>query len=125
MSENLVKLNNDTTYVKYKECKAGDVLLHKATFVGTSTSKFGKPNYNFIESNGKRVTLNATGGLTYHFKDIQPSNDKFYKLVYGGKDIMKKGPFAGKEFHAIDVYMYGVNGEEKAQEQTSFDGILP
>lgn len=96
---------------KWTLWKAGDSVVGK--LVGTSEDNYGKSNYEIevIEVDfqgesqpnlGEILVLNSNGSLDASMEKITTGD--VFKVIYGGKDTLKKGKYAGKEFHKLSVY---------------------
>lgn len=94
------EVGGSKTYVKYSECKAGDVVV-EGHFIGSVPSKFGGNNHEFRTESGKIVSLNKSGQLDYCLKHIAVGD--YVRVVYEGKTILDKGTFKGKEAHNFKV----------------------
>jgi len=91
-------------YVKYPECKEGDVLVNNAKFVGTKQGKFGAQHYFEELESGERVCLNSSGQLNYLVEEhLIPG--RVCKVVYKGKVTLTKKAMSGKEAHNFDMYL--------------------
>lgn len=117
---NFTQVLGKSLYKPWKQWEAGEYLVGK--FVSESTDKFGNPNYKVevIETNfeenapkaGEYLTLNSSGSLKKAFQDIEEG--QVIKVIYKGEDTVKKGKFAGKVYHAMEVLVAGdkVNTED-------------
>jgi hypothetical protein len=116
---------------KWTTWKSGDSVVGK--LISTSTDNYGKPNYDIevIECDfqgeiepavGDVMSLNANGSLDKAMETI--STGDIFKVVYSGKDVLKKGKYAGKEFHKLSVYRADV-GSQPVQEtqEDSLDSL--
>lgn len=87
-------------YVKYSECKAGDVLV-EGWFIDTKPGLYGA-QYYFIDETGKTTVLNKSGQLDYQMSHSINKED-FLRITYMGKIILEKGPMKGKESNQFKI----------------------
>jgi hypothetical protein len=88
------------SYVKYSECKAGDIVV-EGYFVGSTPSKFGGNNHEFRTESGAIVSLNKSGQLDYCLKHIEKGD--YVRVIFEGKVVLDKGTFKGKEANQFKV----------------------
>lgn len=60
-----------------------------------------KLDYKFQTEDGQTVIINGTGSLSYRMKSVTPGT--LTKVIYNGKEKIKKGKMAGREAHSFDV----------------------
>lgn len=109
------KVGGPRTYVKFSECKVGDVLV-EGKYIGTVANQFNKdkPNYEFKPLNGEaNVVLNSAGKLVY-LMDTYVQVGDLVQVTYKGKSKIDKGPMKGKEAHDFEVAV-----DDSAREQMS------
>lgn len=96
------KVGGKKNYIKYSECKKGDVLV-LGEYLGTSPNKFGNDNFEFKQLEDGAITcLNHAGGLAYTIENNVDIGD-VVRVTYMGKVEIETGSFAGKEAHTFDV----------------------
>lgn len=85
-------------YPKWGECTAGEVVV-EGVFKEKFKGRFGA-QYLFSTETGD-VVLSKSGQFDNQMEKVTPG--QIVRVVYGGKDVMKNGPFKGKEVHRIAV----------------------
>lgn len=98
------KVGGPRTYVRYADCKKGDVLV-EGTYIGTVPNQYNKdkPNYEFAQSNGEaNLVLNSAGKLNYLMDNFVTEGD-VVQISYLGKSKVEKGPMKGKDAHDFEV----------------------
>lgn len=96
-----VKVSGSKKYFKYSECKKGDVLVSSGTYLGIEEGKFGI-EHNYKLPSGEIVVLNSAGKLNYLMSKFA-SAGTVCNVIYGGKIVLQKGDFKGKESHDFDL----------------------
>jgi len=96
-----VKVSGSKKFFKYGECKKGDVLIAGGTYLGQEEGKFGI-EHNFKLPSGELAVLNSAGHLNWLVQNFLPVGT-VCNIVYGGKDVIAKGTFKGKESHRFDL----------------------
>jgi hypothetical protein len=72
------------------------------SFAGLVENKFG--NLSVVLKNGTReIHLPASGSLKYQLQSVPAGST--VKIVYKGKEILKKGPMAGRAANQFDVFV--------------------
>lgn len=93
-------------YFKYTDCKAGDVLIEKAEFTGTTEGKYGA-QFNFIEvDTGQHVVLNKSGQFEWRLEQGHMNVGEVFRITFQGKEKIEKGTYAGKEANKFDIEKY-------------------
>jgi hypothetical protein len=90
------------TYIKYAECKQGQVLV-EGVFKASEMGNFDKLNHIFKTSAGETV-LNSTGKLDY-LVGTYLTPGMTCRVVYLGKIVLLKGKMKGKESHDFELYV--------------------
>lgn len=106
---------------KWADWSVDDVVIGK--FVGTYEDKFKNTNYKiqvldaqFQDADagealvGKTLALNSSGSLDKQMEQVQEG--EYISCTYGGKVMLTKGPFAGKEAHSMSVSIVEVTEED-------------
>jgi hypothetical protein len=93
------KVGGSRKFVKYSECKPGQVLVD-GKFLRTEEGRFGL-NHVFLEEAGETV-LNSSGHLnwlleTYGFEGA------VCRVTYLGKEKLTRGNMKGKEAHRFEL----------------------
>lgn len=96
-----VKVSGSKKYFKYSECKKGDVLVSGGTYLGVEEGKFGI-EHNYKLPSGEIVVLNSAGKLNYLMSRFAAAGT-ICNVIYGGKIVLQKGDFKGKESHDFDL----------------------
>ena len=87
------------SYVKYKECVKGDVLV-EGKYIRSFQGKFGI-QHEFDDVNVGVKVLNSSGQLNYKMDFIRPN--EVVKIVYEGMITLDKGAMKGKDSHQFTV----------------------
>ena len=116
-----MKINLGTEYKKIAETPVGEVIA-KGTYVGLGEDKFGNPTVLLRGEDGSDICVNSCGGLTKRIAKglamrVIKENVSFLTLTRLESGIIKKGPFAGKEAHSVDVDV------DEVKEETTDHGI--
>ena len=90
------------TYISYKECKPGDVLVD-GVFKASEMGNFDKLNHIFRTTAGETV-LNSSGKIDYLIEQFLTPGMRC-KVVYLGKIVLTKGKYKGKESHDFELYV--------------------
>ena len=80
----------------------GDKLVHEGMYTGSKEGVYGR-THHFKEKSGKVVGLSG-GQMNYLVEDagiIVPGRS--YNVYYEGKNVIPKGPMAGKEAHSFSI----------------------
>lgn len=98
------------TYVKYRDCEDGDVLV-EGIYIGKEVSqKYKNLQYTFKQTvDGSLVCLNATTSLN-KWIDAEVSEGDQVFIRYVTRGIVKTGAMAGKEYIQLEM---GVDKERK------------
>lgn len=86
-------------YVKYNECKAGDIVA-EGHYLSRTMGKFGA-QYNFMSEDGKQTVLNKSGQLEYALQHVEAGD--YLRVIYEGEITLEKGTFKGKKAHQFKV----------------------
>jgi hypothetical protein len=100
------KEEGSANFRAYETLSAGDIVA-EGWVEGFTASKFKGDNIVVREGNGECVIVNHCGSLAYRMKEARPnpiSIGDYIKVVYKGKEVMKKGVFAGKDVHEVALY---------------------
>jgi hypothetical protein len=92
------KIETNRRYVKYTQCKKGDVLVKNGTYVKSEENKmYGGLNHLFREEEDGVITvLNKSGKLDWLIQThLQPGSK--CRITYQGKSVVSKGKFAGRD----------------------------
>ena len=89
-------------YTKYADFNEGDVLV-EGTYSHSAEGKFGIQHY-FDNMEGRTVCLNKAGMLD-KFVDSSLWSGRAVKVVYGGKQPIEKGQYAGKEAQTFKFFV--------------------
>lgn len=88
-----------SNFVKYEECKP-EAVIAEGFFMGSIPGKFGE-NYLVDNEDGTQKVLPSSGHLNYLVSTL--SKGDYIQVTYMGKEVMKKGKFAGKSAHTFKV----------------------
>jgi hypothetical protein len=104
MAYERVSSGGSVRFVKYNDAQKGDTLV-EGWYTAKRPSKFGndKYDYEFTTEDGERVVLNGAGHLAFQMANVKPG--AWTKVEYEGKDIIKKGTWAGREAHNVTVFV--------------------
>lgn len=89
--------NGGAKYMKPSELPTDKPLVGK--YLGVIDSQYGK-NYKFETKDGITI-VNGCGSL--HNAMAGVNHGQVVAMTYGGKQKLKKGKFAGKDFHSVNV----------------------
>lgn len=109
------KLGGPMKFRKWSDWEVGDVLIGK--YESVRTDQYDKTNrvLSVLEAqfkdgsgheyDGKNICLNACGSLDFWFEEAEEPVVKgdIVQIEYCGKEVMEKGPYAGKDFHSISI----------------------
>lgn len=103
----LSEVGGSRTYRPWKDWEEGEYVGGK--YIKQSVDKFGKDNYAIeVEDtniptlkNGEVMVLNSNGSLDYKMGEVEIGD--YVQVEYTGKQVLDKGPFAGKEAHTVKV----------------------
>lgn len=78
-------------------------VILEGLYLGTSPNQLdsSKSDYKFESTDGNTVIVNSTGSLAYKMKKVEIGS--LVRLIYNGKEEIKKGNKAGKLAHNFDV----------------------
>jgi len=113
-------------YVRHSgEPKEPGTVLAEGWYMGIGKGPFGI-FYLIREDSGGEVAVNSAGHLD-HLMDRVSQGD-FVQIVYKGKEILKKGPFAGRPSHTFTIFRDReksgkVPGFDEAKEPESYGDI--
>lgn len=94
------KVGGARVYYKYSELTDGDVLIPGGVYLGSEEGKFGA--VHLFQVGDETHCLNSAGQLNYLVdKFIAPGSA--CNITYRGKELLTKGPMAGKESHRFEV----------------------
>jgi hypothetical protein len=82
------------TYIKWSECKKGQVVLDGAKYRRSFEGKYGI-QYEFVTDDGEIIVINKSGQLDYKMDFIRPGSK--VHLTYEGKIVLDKGKYKDKE----------------------------
>jgi len=102
------------TYVKFSECKPGQVLVD-GTYSKSEMGNFDKLNHIFKTSGGETV-LNSSGKLDF-LVGTYLTPGMTCRVVYLGKFVLLKGKYKGKESHDFELYVDDSNEAVLAPEE--------
>jgi hypothetical protein len=121
------QLNGPQKYRKWDDYSAGDIFIgtyagiHKDTVYKKDHFKFKVEACFFKEDAesyvGQTLVLNTCGSLEKAMEEIEEGTT--LQIEYLGKDIMAKGPYAGKEAVSLAISIV----EEEADEQEDYSGL--
>lgn len=117
MGSQYQEIAGSKTYIKYKDCEAGDVLV-EGKFRRDFQGRFGI-QYEFEKDNGDIVVLNSAGHLNYKMDFI--SEGMKVKIIYDGVSILENGPMKGKSAHQFKVFRDMSEGEIEDNDDFGFD----
>lgn len=95
-------------YVKYAECKTGDVIA-EGWYQGPKDGKFGIVHH-YKKKDGKLVCLNSSGHLNWIMGQVPVGS--YVQVIYEGKDVLGSGKFKGKEAHRFKCYVQDGEGAD-------------
>jgi hypothetical protein len=108
---NFTQVLGSASYRPWKKWEAGDFVVGK--FDRTKEDNYGKENYlitvldvDFDNKDeqpaiGSQFGLNSSGALVKAFEEIEVGD--VVKVIYRGEDEVRKGKYAGKKFHSMEV----------------------
>jgi hypothetical protein len=97
-------------YKSWSKWSPGDFLVGK--FQSSGEDNFGKTNYKVevIEADfedgetpaaGSMFTFNSSGALDRAMEEVTAGD--IIKVIYKGEEVLTKGKYKGKKFHAMEV----------------------
>lgn len=105
-------LGGSQTYRVWEDYTVGDWVLGR--YVGNHVCQYKKENpkievldagfddLDFSDSIiGKTLVLNAAGSLSAQIDKVEVGET--IRVTYNGKNLLTKGPYAGKEAHSVNV----------------------
>jgi len=120
--------SSDRKFVNLKDASKGDVLL-EGLYKGLkpSNGRYGGEDCVFQTSEGTDTYIGASGQLLYLVQELSAGD--FVKLVYNGKEEIKKGKWKGSMAHAFEMYVdeerKGKVPEASASNETTDEDDLP
>lgn len=106
------------TFVKYKDCEDGDVLVVGEYVREYQNKNFGGTQWDFrCEETGQIITLNHAGSLAYKLQFIKPGAR--VKIVYRGLDYEFEK--MGNHPHKFDVFEAKGSAKEEAPSDDDLD----
>lgn len=109
----------DVKYRKWNEFEIGDIVI--GTYESVSLDNYKKNSYKISVLDaqlkdgsgdqyvGKTLALNANGMLDKAMNELEKGT--IVQIEYLGKDMMEKGPYAGKEAHKVGVSVVEEDGQ--------------
>lgn len=88
------------TFVKPNSLEKGQV-FGNLTYLESKKDRFDKPGHKFKTIDGNVMVFNSSGSLDYKIGLLTPGD--VIDIVYLGKEVLKGGKYAGKEFHSFEV----------------------
>lgn len=119
------KVNLKKKYIKYSECKPGDVLV-VGKYVETIPSvKYpANSNHDFKTETGEIVSLNSSGQLDYFLEEkLKFDKTKVVRITFAGKEEILKGPYKGKDKYGNPNTQNTFEFEVAEDDTESFAGV--
>jgi hypothetical protein len=102
--EGFTRVGGQRKYIKYSECKPGQVLIDGLIYVGTEKNKmFDNLLHVFRDKSGSEICLNGARSLDRTIASNFNTGDRA-QIVYLGLETIKSGSKAGKEAHGFEIY---------------------
>lgn len=104
-------------YIRYSECKPGDVIVDHGVYLKSEDGKFGTPNHIF-KVGGVEVVLNSAGKLNWQIDNFLAPG-MVCVIKYVGKIKLEKGIYKGKETHDFEMLVDDAVVESPSASTTS------
>lgn len=121
------QVNGSQSYKKWEDYSVGDIVIGE--FLGMHICQYKKENPklkvldafskdgSLEEFIGKTLVLNSCGSLDKAMEQVIEGD--VIQVEYTGKNLLQKGPYAGKEAHSVALAIVEAEGiEEVADEDT-------
>lgn len=105
------QINGSQTYRKWEEYSVGDIVIGEYIGDHVCQYKHSNPKIKVLEAmfkdgsgedmEGKTLVLNACGSLTKAMEQVEEGD--IIQVEYQGKNLLTKGPYAGKESHSVSL----------------------
>lgn len=119
MTYNFKPVFGGSSYRAWKQWASGDFLV--GSYVSQKADNYGNPSYKVevIEAKfadgtapkaGAFFSFNSSGSLNKVMEEVNEGDA--IKVIYKGTEVVSKGKFKGKPYHAMEVLVSRKDGSE-------------
>lgn len=92
-------------YFDFKTTPAGTKLVTMGEYIGATEGRFGL-NHSFLELQGGQQVVLSGKSLDWRVTNEDLVEGKVYDITFGGREVLKKGKFEGKEVNNFNLAVY-------------------